>query len=353
MVRAAEPTREGANDKEFVQRAIQAGFRNVSLSTFTQKRHLIPVLANAARQETNRERVEGIANILAQIVLGDDVDAARVARSEWLDLAQGQSPAAMIARSKLKEVDADVRDWLIRMGAGEQRVEQLYPGPMIVHVSAKELDPADLPKLRMLRSPRSRNNAKQELGGSISMLCLHATSVKDEHLRYLSGLRSIEFIDLSGTRVTGEGFRDLDLPILRGIRLDDCPVTDATVRRIDIPSLEALYLGNTTITGIGLGAMRTAKIRQLHLYRTSVTASDLAHLKRFELLLTLNLEGRIIDREAIGHLSKCMNLRWISLHSDLPKGVTLEEVRKSLPNCNIQIVNAVSSERSKAPTGLK
>jgi hypothetical protein len=50
-------------------------------------------------------------------------------------------------------------------------------------------------------------------------------------------------------------------------------------------------------------------------------------------LRTVDLDGLIIDREAIGHLAACKGLRWVTLRSDLPKGITLEKVRKSLPNC--------------------
>jgi len=270
--RAAESIHKDASDAEFIRAGIAAGFDGVPLRSIIQRKQLIPAISNAVSQEKNRRAVEGVVNVLSQLALSDDVDAARIARSEWLKLAEGVGLSALIARNRLQQMDSDIKKWLIRVAGTSQQTDlNWYPAMGWVFITGSELDPPDLTKLRMLRSSRRADNARQEVGCPIRMLALHATAVKDEHLRYIAGLGNIDYLDLSSTQVTGGGLRELDLTRLEILRLDDCPVTDATIRRIDVPSLRSLYLTRTKITDAGLSSVAVAKIDELFLCGTKVT----------------------------------------------------------------------------------
>jgi hypothetical protein len=93
-------------------------------------------------------------------------------------------------------------------------------------------------------------------------LSLQSTSAGDGTLRGLSRCTRLEELDLSYTRVTGEGLRHLaSLPRLRSLGLAGCPISDASLDYIaSLRGLQSLDLCRTPISDAGLD--RLCKVSQ-------------------------------------------------------------------------------------------
>jgi hypothetical protein len=79
-------------------------------------------------------------------------------------------------------------------------------------------------------------------------------SVTDAGVAALSGLENLRYLDLERTNVTGTGLKDRsDMVSLYQLTLNDCPVTDESLATIPrFPKLEELLLGRTKVTDKGL-----------------------------------------------------------------------------------------------------
>ena len=127
---------------------------------------------------------------------------------------------------------------------------------------------------------------------------LHAehTAVDDAQLRNLMGMRSLRFLDLTGTRVTDAGLVHLlgctDLEV---ISLWDTAITDAALDLLGrLPELRQLGLGNTATTDAGLRHL--AGLRRLRLVQLSGTAVEgpgLRHLYGLPELEMISLPWRV------------------------------------------------------------
>lgn len=78
------------------------------------------------------------------------------------------------------------------------------------------------------------------------------STVNDDDLKHLQGLRGLRELDLGLTQVTGAGFTHLkDLSALRTLYLYGAPVTDAGLQHLEnLPSLQVLRLDTTEVPGI-------------------------------------------------------------------------------------------------------
>jgi len=120
----------------------------------------------------------------------------------------------------------------------------------------------------------------------------------DEHLKHISGLKKLKFVNASATRVNGQGLsilsklpqlKTLDLRhthvsvkalaaltnsmTLETLLLSDTPLYDICLKSIGkIPNLQYLTLNHTRITDVGLQSLHQAvNLKYLSLYDTSTT----------------------------------------------------------------------------------
>ncbi|HUP84757.1 MAG TPA: DnaJ domain-containing protein [Acidimicrobiales bacterium] len=131
---------------------------------------------------------------------------------------------------------------------------------------------------------------------------LHAerTSVDDEQLRNLLGMRSLRLLDLTATRVTDAGLVHLlgcqDLEVLS---LWDTAITDAALALLaNLPSLRQIGLGNTAVTDDGLRHLAgLTGLRLVQLSGTAVEGPGLRHLHDLPELDRVSLPWRVRGRD--------------------------------------------------------
>jgi hypothetical protein len=148
----------------------------------------------------------------------------------------------------------------------------------------------------------------------VSAIFLPRTRITDADVIHLSGLQNLQRLILDGTAVTDAGLVHLrEHANLKEFGLAHTHVTDASLSRLS-----------------GL-----TNLKNLDLRYTSVTDSGLAPLKNLRNLWQLSLLGTAITDAGLTHLSGMKNLRWLDLHRTAVTRSGREELRRALPDCNI------------------
>lgn len=141
---------------------------------------------------------------------------------------------------------------------------------------------------------------------NVSNLDLMGTLITDEALALLEFLPSLEYLNLSGTQITGTGFDGEKTKNLKVLRMCDCPnLTTAGFSRLStvhslenlmlinsrvedsdmeyiakLPQLKKLFLNKTNITDHGLAKLSIAlELRNLLVWDTNTTHETFAHLR--------------------------------------------------------------------------
>ncbi len=136
----------------------------------------------------------------------------------------------------------------------------------------------------------------------LKRLNLKDTLVNDDGLQYIAGVQSLEVLNLYGLKITDKGLAYLkDLKNIRQLNLLGGPITDEGVE---------------VLAGF-------PKLEELNLYRSEITNSGLARLKALKSLTNLDMRYSLVTHAGI---------------SDL---------QKSLPDCKIDFVGAVSLSSGK------
>jgi hypothetical protein len=138
--------------------------------------------------------------------------------------------------------------------------------------------------------------------GPDRLVALHAehTTVDDDQLRNLLGMRGLRFLDLTRTPVTDAGLVHLlgchDLEVLS---LWDTAITDDGLALVSrLPNLRQLGLGNTAITDDGLRHLAgLTKLRLVQLSGTDVNGPGLRYLHHLRELETVTLPWKVRRRD--------------------------------------------------------
>jgi hypothetical protein len=155
-------------------------------------------------------------------------------------------------------------------------------------------------------------------------------------------MKSLEFLRLTGTKITGSSFGDLrQLTRLRTMFLTGIPFSDRGMEAIStLPAPTNLKLDGTTVTDDGLAHMENlVSLERLQLDRTAITDRGLEHLGKLTSLEILSLTGTRIrgDTSALEHLHGLKKLKHLILNL-VPSAETneaLTRLRESLPGCEI------------------
>ncbi len=174
----------------------------------------------------------------------------------------------------------------------------------------------------------------------LKRLDLHDSSISDDFLTNLAGLKHLEHLDLSSTladtphkpRLTDAGLRYLArLNCLRTLQLHGLPITDAGVAHLDsLPQLQRLQLGGTRVT-TGQGLRGLKHLRWLRLDATPITDDALRHLAELPELEQLYLDGTAISDAGLKHLTRLPKLRVLNLHGTKCTADGAAALRLALP----------------------
>jgi len=149
---------------------------------------------------------------------------------------------------------------------------------------------------------------------SLESLWLGGTFVKDAEMVHLKGLANLEELWLYYTDITDAGLVHLkDLTNLTCLRLSGTDIGNEGLRHLKgLTSLTCPELGNTDITDKGL-----------------------AHLKDMEDLKELELSYTKVSDVGLVHLHGLTRLRTLEVNDTCVTDDGLKELRKALPNCEI------------------
>ena len=140
----------------------------------------------------------------------------------------------------------------------------------------------------------------------------------DRSARVIGSLRSLEWLDVSGTAFTDKGVKFLAASQrLKGLGLRNVRVTDVGMKDIALLSrLEHLDLGNTAITDLGLASLASLQhLRFLSLSDCSVSGNGLRHMVGSQNLEELDLGYTELSDDDINFISTFPQLRKLSLRS--------------------------------------
>ncbi|MGA2618050.1 MAG: hypothetical protein ABSF26_10605 [Thermoguttaceae bacterium] len=200
-----------------------------------------------------------------------------------------------------------------------------------------------LTKLRRLELNKTRitDAGLEHIKGlpQLEKLFLNDTKVTDTGLKHLQGLQQLEWLYLGNTPVTDAGLEHLKgLPQLRWLELGHTQITDAGLERLKgFTKLERLGLKDTPITDAGLQYLNgLTKLTLLDLGGTKITDAGLADLKELPQLQTLYLSGAQLTEPMLERLRGLPQLKTLGVHNPQSKGV--DDLKKALPHCNIQIL---------------
>lgn len=160
--------------------------------------------------------------------------------------------------------------------------------------------------------------------GRVFRVSFAETSVTDAGLAPLSGMTTIEFLDLSATQVQGPGLVHLRGMPLWSLSLESTPLDDAGLALLpDFPELHSLSLGETRITKSFVAQLRRyPKLTHLSLKGLPITDDVVRELSSFP-LEELDLSDTKVTSAAIPHLEKMPKLQWLmSCNTKLMKEVS-------------------------------
>lgn len=202
-----------------------------------------------------------------------------------------------------------------------------------------------------------------QLGGllrfpQLTELYLDRSSIDDMGLAFITGLANLELLDLSDTKITGNGYPPLpSLPQLKDLRLAGTLVHDATIGFIpNLQSLHRLDLRNTLITDRSvrmlIGALRLEELLLgnntepvtgepdrysrhqgifdgiVRVHRTFITSKAMRYLKKFKNLKVLDLSGTSVANEGLRHLLKLPDLKVLDLSGTLIGDRAMRTIRR-------------------------
>ncbi len=121
-------------------------------------------------------------------------------------------------------------------------------------------------------------------GSDVVVLTLKGTEVRDDDLRNVGRLTSLEVLDLEYTKIGDAGIRHLaGLTKLRHLSLGGTKITDESMRTIGkLTNLEDLLIGSTSVSDQGMAFLCDLRnLRSLDLGKTNVGDDGLAQLGAF------------------------------------------------------------------------
>ncbi len=218
---------------------------------------------------------------------------------------------------------------------------------------------AVLPTVRGLRLERTgvTNAGLAHLKAALpqlNFLLLGHSRVTDDGMIHLGRLTQLEGLWLEGTRVGDAGIARLrGLAKLRSLLLWGTRVTDAGLANVQtLTQLEGLMLGGTRVTDKGLANLKNLpNLKGLWLDSTQATDAGLAYLQGLAQLEDLNLSGTNVTDAGLVHLRTLTRLNKLRVQNTLVTSAGVEELKRSLPACEIIADTGSRGNVSKSESG--
>ena len=177
-----------------------------------------------------------------------------------------------------------------------------------------EMNEQKIPGLRL--RPATDDDLSHLAGlTGLQYLNLTGTRITDAALEYLKGLSGLRELLLLNTNITDEGLTYLkDLTRLQVLYLFNDRITDAGLEQLTgLSELQELSLSGTKITGSGMAHLEGLTHLQSLSLRHNSQFADMTHLRGLSELHTLDLTGTPITDAGLSHLKGLTGLRMLSL----------------------------------------
>ena len=194
-------------------------------------------------------------------------------------------------------------------------------------------------------------------------ITVRSTGADDRLLEKISDLRSLESLDLGGTKITDAGLRSISkLKKLQKLDLSFTQVGDQGLAHLaNLPELVHLDLDSTLVTDEGLCALEPLKnLSSLTLCNTRISDRGLEALVRMVGLSELDLPNTQVTYRGLRSLVTMKSLTWLRLSTTHGSeiGFTaagLAELRAALPSVTVSPLPAsvswpTGTGRPPAPT---
>ena len=188
-----------------------------------------------------------------------------------------------------------------------------------------------------------------DLFNNVVSVGVNGHETNDEDIGCLECLPGLALLNLSETKITDSGLRDVAKCYkLRVLEIAGTTVGDAGLRHLaHMKNLSALNLSNTRITNEGLAHLCTLKnLSSLELSNTRITDEGLVHLRTLTSLKDLEIAGTGIVGSGLRHLQPFANLLFLGLASNKLAPGTLATVAAlpSLEELDLSATNVDDSE---------
>ncbi len=195
-----------------------------------------------------------------------------------------------------RRVDARAIDQAIAAVERGESAEILLPGIQVTGADLRRIGRLKmLHKLNLGTQPLDLGDdllALRDLAG-LQELVLGAAPITDRGLAAVRGMRELNRLNVTGTRVTDDGL----------------------VVLVELPKLEKLRIGGPAITDAGVARLKTMKqLKELILWDCPLTDGSLPHLLEMTHLRTLYLYGTGISEEGLSNLSAALKPYKVHLH---------------------------------------
>jgi len=250
-------------------------------------------------------------------------------------------------------------DWL-RSLVGDERmrifdvVESIEIAPTL---DSENID-AELANIAPLSSVRKLSlgpvedwtNLRGPWFGRLDAIGPEGPSFSDAGMSHLKGMKEMQILDLSFSRVTDTGLAYIkDMLELTDLNIGGTQATDASLSQlVRKPHLARLVLYRTRITDAGLVYVgRCASLESLDLRETSVTDSGLSELRRLPRLKAIALGGTQISDCGLKYLEECSTLERIDLTDVNITDAGLQYLHR-LPNlCEVVVTGARTTQHGR------
>ncbi len=251
--------------------------------------------------------------------------AAAVTRGQGIAVFDDHhNPLVVFDRLARLSPDAAQRDWTSLSG--------VELGPLSTDSELEELLALGLNDLPDLSQVSLRHSRVTDAGlvAIEPMVRLERLSLgpatTDAGLVHLLGLVRLRSLDLSGTRITGEG-----------LRLSK-----------DFPDLTFLSLSRTNVADDDLAYLKEfPALCHLELCQTGITDAGLVHLKDVAELHFLALVGTRITDAGLVHLEKMPKLRWLFLEQTPVTEAGRRNLRRSRPELGLYPLTSLEAPAAK------
>jgi uncharacterized membrane protein len=200
----------------------------------------------------------------------------------------------------------------------------------------KNLTSLDLSRTRVSDAGLSRFEGCKNLG----FLYLDNTEVSDAGLDFFKDYKNLTELGLSHTEVSDAGMAHFkDCKNLMHLDLGNTQVGDAGLAYFkDCRNLTLLFLGNTQVSDAGLVHFKDCKdLTLLALDSTQVGDAGLSRFEGCKNLGFLYLDNTQVSDAGLDYFKDCKNLTYLTLQKTKVTRAKVEELKKALPRCKIEL----------------